>query len=229
MSADELCVSLIIPVYNEETTIAACIANLSSLSPAPEVIFADGGSTDGTVDVIGGRYKVLRCEKGRANQMNAAAKEAAGDILFFSHCDSLLPPDCIQRILSAAKHGAVWGCFHIRFDGGALMKCNGFMSDARARIFHVAFGDQGMFVKKALFERMGGFKAIPIMEDYDFSRRMKRKRIPFTLLPARISTSTRRYRAGRTLITMCRMWYLRLLFRAGADIDGIAKMYRDIR
>ena len=90
-------VSLIIPVYNESGKIRACMDNIAGVDGLHEVIFADGGSTDGTPDIIGGRYRVLRCGKGRARQMNAAAKEAAGDILWFSHCDSLLPKDGRRR------------------------------------------------------------------------------------------------------------------------------------
>ena len=106
-------VSLIIPVYNESGKIRACMDNIAGVDGLHEVIFADGGSTDGTPDIIGGRYRVLRCGKGRARQMNAAAKEAAGDILWFSHCDGLLPKDGAEEIIAAVNaRRAVHGLQH---------------------------------------------------------------------------------------------------------------------
>lgn len=147
-------VSLIIPVYNESGKIRACMDNIAGVDGLHEVIFADGGSTDGTPDIIGGRYRVLRCGKGRARQMNAAAKEAAGDILWFSHCDSLLPKDGAEEIIAAVNAGARFGCFHIGFDyDGPFMGCNTLNSNLRARLWHIAFGDQGIFMDKDLFFR----------------------------------------------------------------------------
>ena len=177
-------VSLIIPVYNESGKIRACMDNIAGVDGLHEVIFADGGSTDGTPDIIGGRYRVLRCGKGRARQMNAAAKEAAGDILWFSHCDSLLPKDGAEEIIAAVNAGARFGCFHIGFDyDGPFMGCNTLNSNLRARLWHIAFGDQGIFMDKDLFFEVNGFPDLPIMEDYELSRIMKRRSEKLYLLP----------------------------------------------
>ena len=222
--------SLIIPVYNERQAIGACLDDLDALEGQVEVLFADGGSADGTVEAIGNRYPVLVCPKGRANQMNAAARAASGDVLWFSHCDSLLPHDGPEQIRRAVEAGAAFGCFHIAFDYRApFMGCNTFLSNFRARRWHIAWGDQGIFVRRDLFWDMGGFPDLPLMEDYEFSRRMKARKIPLTVLPGTIVTSARRYRQGAPLVTMVKMFGLRCLYRAGVDIETIARLYRDIR
>lgn len=237
-------VSLIIPVYNEAASISAFMDGLDRLTGKPEIIFADGGSTDGTQEIIAAHVataqrvscRVLNCPKGRARQMNAAAEHASGDVLWFVHCDSALPEDACAQIAAAVADGAKFGCFHIGFDdGGLLMRCNAFMSNMRAKIGRIAFGDQGIFVRRELFFDVGGFPDMPIMEDYEFSRMMKRRQrrgfhgVPLMVLPGRIITSARRYRAGCALLVMLKMIWLRALYLAGTDIDEIARRYRDIR
>lgn len=223
-------ISVITPVYNESAGIGAFLENIRKLPGEFELIFADGGSTDGTQDMIPSPYRVLNCPKGRARQMNAAAEQAGGDILWFVHCDSLLPDTACGSIAAAVESGAQFGCFHLAFDyKGPFMGCNTYMSNRRAKRSHIAFGDQGIFITKELFLREGGFPDLPIMEDYEFSRRMKRKKIPLTVLPETIVTSGRRYRSGHPLLTMWKMIYLRFLYRAGVDIHEIARRYRDIR
>ena len=223
-------ISIIIPIYNERAKIGSCLENLSRLSGDFEVLFADGGSTDDTLSQIPARCRIIRCGKGRAVQMNTAAKEASGDYLWFVHCDSRLPTDALRQITAAAEAGKMFGCFHIGFDyDGPFMGCNTFMSNRRAWMDHIAFGDQGIWIQKELFLAQGGFPEIPIMEDYEFSRRMKRQKIRLHVLPGRIITSGRRYQTGHPLKTMWQMFYLRCLYRAGTDIEEIARRYKDIR
>lgn len=222
-------ISLIVPIYNEGKTIDTLLEQLSSLSGSWEIILADGGSTDDTLSKSEGCYTLLSCPKGRANQMNYAAKHATGDVLWFVHCDSILPKDSYEQIRSAVEQGARWGCFHIGFDyDGPFMGCNTYLSNRRARK-GIAFGDQGIFVIRELFLELGGFPELPLMEDYEFSRRMREKNIPIAQLPGRIITSGRRYRDKFPLVTMWQMFYLRCLYRRGMDINDIARRYRDIR
>lgn len=223
-------ISLIIPVYNENKKIDACLSALKSLPGNWEILFADGGSTDGTIEKISSEFTVLTCPKGRANQMNTAAKKATGEVLWFVHCDSLLPKNAYKLITDAITTGAVFGCFQIGFDyDGPFMGCNTYFSNRRAKKSHIAFGDQGIFVSKELFLKQGGFPNLPIMEDYEFSRQMKRQHIPLTVVKGTIITSGRRYQTQFPLLTMWKMFYLRCLYRAGVDINEIARRYKDIR
>lgn len=222
-------ITMILPIYNESKTISPMLDQLDALPGDWEILFADGGSTDDTTQKIGNRYTVLSCPKGRANQMNFAARQANSDVLWFVHCDSRLPADAHSQIRNAVDQGAAWGCFHIGFDyDGPFMGCNTFFSNRRAKK-GVAFGDQGIWVKKDVFTEMGGFPDLPIMEDYEFSLRMKAAKRPITQLPGQIITSGRRYEKRFPLITMWQMFWLRCLYRSGMDIREIARRYKDIR
>lgn len=222
-------ISLIIPVYNESKTIGTMLDQLDTLPGDWEILFSDGGSQDNTVETIADRYQVLSGPKGRANQMNFAAVQASSEVLWFVHCDSILPADAHSQIQTAVENGADWGCFHIGFDyDGPFMGCNTYLSNRRARK-GIAFGDQGIWIKKDVFHTIGGFPDLPIMEDYEFSLRMRKAGIPICQLPGRIITSGRRYEKRFPLLTMWQMYRLRCMYRKGADIQEIARRYRDIR
>ena len=220
-------ITMILPIYNESKTIGNMLEQLENLPGDWEILFADGGSRDDTLTKIGDRYTVLRAPKGRANQMNFAAGQASGDVLWFVHCDSRLPQDAHAQISGAVAKGAKWGCFRIGFDrSGLFMAYNTVMSNLRAKR-GTPFGDQGIWIKKEVFDSMGGFPDLPIMEDYEFSRRMKGT--PVCQLPGRIITSGRRYEKGFPILTALRMVHLRHLYRSGVDIQEIARRYKDIR
>ena len=222
-------ITIVLPVYNESKTIDAMLSQLESLPGDWEILFADGGSSDDTREKIGNRYRVLKSPKGRANQMNCGAANASSDMLWFVHCDSKIPADAHAQISQAVAEGKQWGCFHIGFDyNGPFMGCNTYFSNRRAKK-GIAFGDQGIWVKKELFCSMGGFPDLPIMEDYEFSLRMKAANIPICQLPGRIITSGRRYEKRFPLLTMWQMYHLRCLYRKGMDIQEIARRYKDIR
>ena len=222
-------ITIVLPVYNESKTIGKMLTQLETLPGDWEIMFADGGSRDDTLDRIGSRYRVLRSPKGRANQMNHGAANASAEVIWFVHCDSQLPKDAHSQICQAVAEGSQWGCFHIGFDyDGPFMGCNTYFSNRRARK-GIAFGDQGIWVRKDVFHAMGGFPELPIMEDYEFSLRMKEKKIPICQLPGKIITSGRRYESKFPPLTMWQMFYLRCLYRRGTDIQEIARRYRDIR
>jgi rSAM/selenodomain-associated transferase 2 len=222
-------ISLIIPIYNGSTTIDAMLSQLEHLPGDWEILFADGGSTDDTREKIGSKYRVLKSPKGRANQMNHGATNADADVLWFVHCDSKLPKDAHAQISQAITQKKQWGCFHIGFDyDGPFMGCNTFLSNRRAKR-GIAFGDQGIWIRKDVFHSMGGFPDLPIMEDYEFSLRMQKAGISICQLPGRIITSGRRYEKRFPLLTMWQMYHLRCLYRKGMNIREIAKRYKDIR
>ena len=222
-------ITMILPVYNESHTIGKMLAQLDRIPGDWEILFADGGSRDDTLEQIGDRYIVLHAPKGRANQMNYAAARATGEVIWFVHCDSLIPRDAHAQISAAVEKGAKWGCFRIGFDYcSPFMVYNTYMSNRRARR-GTPFGDQGIWVRKDIFETVGGFPDLPIMEDYEFSRRMDGAGIPVWQLPGRIVTSGRRYKKRFPIITALQMVYLRHLYRSGVDIHEIARRYQDIR
>ena len=223
-------VSVIVPVLNEIEKVESFLSMLQSLPGDWEVLFADGGSTDGTRERLQGRARVIDCPKGRARQMNAAAKKSTGDVLRFVHCDSILPDGAYRQIVQAVQTGTRFGCFQIAFDyQGPFMGCNTALSNRRAKRGRIAFGDQGIFMTRELFEEIGGFPDLPIMEDYELSLSLKRANIPLTVLDSSIVTSGRRYARRMPLLTMAQMFGLRCLYRMGVSPQKIAQLYRDIR
>lgn len=220
-------VSIIIPVYNESTCIEGLVGNLKQLQGTFEVIFVDGGSTDGTLDMIAKDFLVVKSpEKGRSCQMNYGATLAKGDVLFFLHADSILPEDALMQIERVMLQYQV-GCFPIQFASKSpLMAICAWMSNLRVKLRNIAFGDQGIFIKKAYFMEIGMFAAIPLMEDYQLSLTIKDNRQRFGLAASKIITSERRFLKHGRLKTMIRMQMLQHMYRRGEDIELIAKMYR---
>lgn len=224
-------ISIIVPVYNERSMIESIQNQLRPYKEEAEIIFVDGGSTDGTVSMISDEFAALTSCKGRAKQMNEGARASSGDVLFFLHCDSVIPDDITGQIREVMRTSR-YGCFGIRFDSrNPFMLTNRLISNHRAWKRGIPFGDQGIFIDKELFFEMGGFPDIPIMEDYQFSLNLKSR----GYMPGRtrdtITTSTRRFGKGivPVLLTEYRMWKLRSDYRRGADINSIAKSYKDIR
>ena len=224
-------ISVIIPVYNEAKTIEAMKKQLYPYRSRCEILFVDGGSTDGTPEMIGPDFKLLRSEKGRANQMNLGAEESHGDILFFLHCDSELPPRPLEEIRRVMKdHSA--GCFGIAFHSGNffMFTCR-VISNHRIKDRKVMFGDQGIFIDRKLFLQAGKFPVIPVMEDYQFSLTLKEMGVRLGMAKKRIYTSDRRFPKGTIpkLKLMWKMNRLRKMYRDHVPIEKIDRLYRDVR
>ena len=219
-------ISIIIPCYKEGDTLSNMEEQLRPYKKQAEILFADGGENH-----FSGEYKVVPCPKGRAKQMNTAAKAASGDILFFLHCDSILPKGFLEEIREALRKTPV-ACFGIRFSPSTpLMTICSFISNHRVYDRKVMFGDQGIFLGRELFFQMGGFPDLPLMEDYQFSLNLKSRGIPMGLCKKRLITSERRFSGSffHKLLIMWKMNRLRARYRKGEDIDALAKEYRDIR
>ena len=219
-------ISIIIPCYKEGDTLSNMEEQLRPYKKQAEILFADGGENH-----FSGEYRVVPCPKGRAKQMNTVAKVASGDILFFLHCDSILPKGFLEEIREALRKTPV-ACFGIRFSPSTpLMMICSFISNHRVYDRKVMFGDQGIFLGRELFFEMGGFPDIPLMEDYQFSLNLKSRGIPMGLCKKRLITSERRFSGSffHKLSIMWKMNRLRARYRKGEDIDALAKEYRDIR
>ena len=219
-------ISIIIPCYKEGDTLSRMEEQLRPYKKQAEILFADGGENH-----FSGEYKVVPCPKGRAKQMNTAAREACGDVLFFLHCDSILPDDFLEEIREALRKTPV-ACFGIRFSPPTpLMMICSFISNHRVYDRKVMFGDQGIFLGRELFFQMGGFPDLPLMEDYQFSLNLKSRGIPMGLCKKRLITSERRFSGSffHKLSIMWKMNRLRARYRKGEEINALAKEYKDIR
>jgi len=183
-------IAVIIPTFNEEARIGATLANVLPQRPA-EVWVVDSGSSDATVAIAAttAGVQVLRAEKGRAPQMNAGAAAARGEWLLFLHADTLLPPVALERI-AALPDSVLAGAFRHRFSGKDWrLRLISRLDNARSRLTRIAFGDQAIFVRRALFERLGGFPACEVMEDVAFGELLRKATTPILLRDEAITDS----------------------------------------
>jgi rSAM/selenodomain-associated transferase 2 len=226
--ANRLRISVIVPALDE----ASCIEDtVRSAAEADEVLVVDGGSRDATRGLAEGvGARVVTGERGRARQMNAGADAADGQVFVFVHADTRLPDgfaDEIRQVLSDGRAG--WGRFDIRFDaGGRFLRLIARLINARSRLTRVATGDQAIFAEARLFRELGGYREMPLFEDVDLCRRLKRSR-PMAVPRSPAITSSRRWRTDGTLRVTFRMWALKLAYLAGVSPDRLAKHYRDVR
>jgi rSAM/selenodomain-associated transferase 2 len=224
-------ISVIMPVLNEEKSIAATLAALLALAPH-EMIVVDGGSSDRTRQIAGQfPVKIISSERGRARQMNRGAHEASGEVLLFLHADTRLPPTALDDITSAlaADPRYLGGRFDVQLDGSHwLLPLVGLMISYRSRLSKVSTGDQGLFVRRETFQHMGGFQEILLMEDIAFCQALKRLG-SVACLRSRVVTSGRRWEADGVWRTIFRMWALKLLYFAGVPPARLKQFYADTR
>jgi rSAM/selenodomain-associated transferase 2 len=219
--------SIIIPSLNEAANIRGALQALAALrARGVEAIVADGGSTDGTLELarpLAG--KAITAPRGRAAQMNAGARAASGDVLLFLHADTQLPQDADRLVLDGlAASSCVWGRFDVRIEGDGILRGVAALMNFRSRLTGIATGDQAMFVTRDAFDAVGGFPDIALMEDIALSARLKRIGPPLCLR-ARVVTSGRRWRQNGVLRTILLMWRLRLAFFLGAKPGALAARY----
>lgn len=226
-----MAVSIIIPTLNEEENIENLLNNLKSLKGDFEVIFSDGGSLDKTIEIIKnfGDYKIIKSERGRTKQLNNGAKESNKDILLFLHADSIVEEDVLIKVENFIKNGNKAGCLKIKFDSKKiLMNIFAILSNLRVKYRNIAFGDQGIFIEKKLFEDIGMFDDIPIMEDYKLSIKLKNV-FPIKYIDSYIISSSRRFEKNGILKTALLMQKLQYMFRRGVSIDKIANIYNGMK
>jgi len=221
-------IAIIIPVLNEAAQISMVLKVLQAWrGPDCTLIIVDGGSSDDTVaQAVPLADQVIVTPKGRAVQMNAGAAATRSEILWFLHADSLPPAEAIHWIQSAlANSNRHWGRFDVRLSGShPMLLMVAALMNLRSRLTGIATGDQGIFVRRALFEHIGGYPAIALMEDITLSRRLKRHSPPICL-HQRLTTSSRRWEHGGVFRTIVLMWRLRLAYFFGADPEQLARIY----
>jgi rSAM/selenodomain-associated transferase 2 len=219
-------VAIIIPILNEAANLLALKHNLAQLQPAAdEVVLMDGSSTDDTVaqaQALG--FTVLQAPRGRARQMNAGAQATTAELLLFLHVDTRLPVDALQQIQQADSHKH-WGYFAVWIDDSRqIFSIISHLINLRSRLTAIATGDQAIFVSRALFEHVGGYKNIPLMEDIDLSRTLNLLSKPLCLRQ-QVLTSARRWQRYGIGTTILLMWRLRFLYWCGVPATQLAKDY----
>lgn len=218
--------SIIMPARNEAEHIVASLLPLQTLRGELEIILVDGGSSDSTVVLAEPLCdKVLHSMPGRARQMNAGAAAASGDTLLFLHADTSLPPGFMPLLgLQMSTHNH-WGRFDVQLEPStAALRLVGWMMNWRSRVTGVCTGDQGIFVQRCLFTELGGYADLPLMEDIELSKRLRRHGKPICLQPA-LHTSSRRWQQHGILRTIMLMWWLRALYWFGVSPRCLARWY----
>ena len=230
-------IAVIIPVLNEQKALPALLPVLIPLG-FEEIIVVDGGSRDGTVDMArkmlestsDSRYRIISGPCGRASQMNTGAALADSEILVFLHADTQMPDNARQVITDAMDDPqCVGGRFDVRFpqDTGYAWMVSRLMN-LRSRWSGIFTGDQTIFVRRSVFEKLGGFANIPLMEDIEFSSRLKRVGT-IASLRVKVITSFRRWEQHGPLRTIVRMWTLRAWYWLGWDPRRLQQYYDIVR
>ncbi len=218
-------------MLNEAATIASTLDALRRAAPDTEIVVVDGGSTDASVAIARPLCDIaIDAPRGRALQMNAGARASHGDALVFVHADTIVPSTFATDIASALSDPAVvGGRFDVVLDSTALpYRMIGAMISLRSRISRTGTGDQAIFVRRDVFDRLGGFPDLELCEDLDFSRRLKRAgRI--ACLRTRVTTSARRWNRDGVVRTVIMMWLIRAMYLMGVPPARLKRMYSDTR
>ncbi|MBI5640893.1 MAG: TIGR04283 family arsenosugar biosynthesis glycosyltransferase [Nitrospirae bacterium] len=221
-------ISVIIPAFNEERHISECIAQVEAEEGVSEVIVADGGSTDRTIELAGRHpdVKMLESVRGRGTQMNRGADLALGDILLFLHADTILERGWGKDLVSVLADSSIAGGA-FSFAINSPLRRYRFLEQwvrFRCAVFTLPYGDQGIFVRRDIFDQLGGYKDIPLMEDVDFVGRMK-KAGRLVMLKKNAYTSERRWAKKGLVLTALTNHSLLLLYRLGVDPHTLAGIY----
>jgi rSAM/selenodomain-associated transferase 2 len=219
--------SIIVPVLNEALLIRPFLQHLRERAPEAEIIVADGGSSDGTLDLATGFCdQLVRSEPNRAIQMNIGARAARGDILWFVHVDAELPLRCldeIERIMDDPS--VVGGYFRIRLPQGLVYRLTDSFAHYAGVLLRMRCGDHGIFCRRTVFLDIGGFPKVPLMEDVGFVRQLHRHgRVTYS--DKRILISPRRYEAiGRVRLTLA-YGFIAMLYIFGVPLSKLASIYK---
>jgi rSAM/selenodomain-associated transferase 2 len=223
-------ISVIIPVYNEEECLLKNDVYYQVISQAGELIFVDGGSTDQTVQLARKLGRVVTCHKNRAAQMNRGAEEAKYKILLFFHADAFIHLENLQQIVKAIEGKRyIGGCFKQVLDDPAILyRWIAWTGNIRAKVSRVFYGDQAIFVRKDIFQRLGGFPEVRIGEDVLFTKKLRREgRVG--ILPFTVHCSTRRWKSQGIWRTFLLNWRINTALIWNQNLDQLVMAYQDVR
>ncbi len=223
--------SIVVPVLNEQSQINAAVEHIraQSFDGAYEIIVVDGDPNGGTIRVV--RDEAVTCiagSKGRGRQMNAGACVSRGDVLLFLHADTRLPPSAltnVRRVLESGKY--VGGAFDLAIDSQRwILKYIAARANMRSRWNRIPYGDQAIFIRKDYFEKIGGFKDIPLMEDVDLMWRIRKDGREIHILRDKATTSARRWEREGAICTTLKNQIIVMLYYLGVHPDKLARLYR---
>jgi len=222
-------ISVIIPTLNEEGSLPQTLQSVLAAKGDAEVIVVDGQSSDATARLAAQYCKTISSRPGRALQMNRGAEEASGEILLFLHADVAFPATGLLSIAAAMDNPRVGGGnFDVIFDSRSVAARIFTLINRWRRPFGIFYGDSGIFVRREVFQEMGGFRTLPLMEDYDFARRLV-KRGKTVCLKDPLLVSARRWEEHGLFRTMAAWFVIQTLFMAGVPARHLAYFYPPIR
>jgi rSAM/selenodomain-associated transferase 2 len=223
--------SIIVPVLHEAERINDLIGHLRQLDSekSSEIIVVDGAPEEDTLRAIhDGRITKLSTEKGRARQMNAGASAARGEILVFLHADTELPMSALKRMNAFINRSEfVGGAFDLRIKSDKrIFKVIAFLGSLRSRLNRIPYGDQAIFIRRDYFSEIGGYKDIPLMEDVELMRRVKRSGKKIWMFHDRVMTSPRRWEDEGVIYCILRNWALQILYFLGVSPYKLVNFYK---
>jgi rSAM/selenodomain-associated transferase 2 len=220
--------AIIVPVLDEAPHLGSHLE--AAVGIADELIVCDGGSQDGSREIARqAGAKVIDGPRGRGPQLNLGASKAESEILLFLHADTDLPPGAATKVRTAIAGGAIGGAFLVRFDDAKwIYRVGERVVNLRTHLTRCPLGDQAQFVRREVFEEIGGYQDWPILEDLDFMRRLKRRgRLAWIDSP--VTTAARRYSKRGVTRTLLTNWLIWILYLMGVSPHRLARLYRDVR
>ncbi len=227
-TATQPLLSIVVPMLNERQELPTLLSHLRHWqSRGCEVLLVDGGSSDGSLQKAQAEgWPVIRSKPGRSLQMNRGVAYSQGSALLFLHADTRLPDNADEEVLQALQEGCGWGRFDVQISGGpALLRLVAWCMNQRSRLGGIATGDQALFMTRELFDEVGGFPQLPLMEDIELCRRLRQRRQP-RCLRSRVMTSGRRWQQGGVCNTIWLMWRLRWRYWRGVPAAALAREYQ---
>jgi uncharacterized protein len=227
-------ISVIIPVLHEGEKINETLDSIKSSAAdvSHEIIVVDGDSSGDTIAHISDLNVItLTAPRGRASQMNAGATKACGDILLFLHADTLLPSKAFPKIVAALSDKRfIGGAFDLEIQNRRwIFRAIGQAASWKYRLTRVPYGDQAIFMHKSYFKNIGGYAAIPLMEDVELMRRVKRQGWRINILPEAVTTSSRKWENDGVFHTIMRNWIIQSLYLFGVPADRLVKYYYKVK
>lgn len=221
-------VSIIVPVFNEAQLIQPFLARLRERAPGAEIIVVDGASTDGTAQLATGfcdRVVATR-ERSRATQMNAGARVASGDVFWFLHADAEVPSECLDEIARIMRDQTVsGGYFRIRLPPPVVYRLTDGLAHYAGLLLRMRCGDHGIFCRRTVFIDAGGFREVPLLEDVEFFRGLRRSgRVVHS--KKRIAASPRRYEAVGPLRLTLAYGLIATLYLFGLSPSALSRIYQ---